>query len=229
MNRIIKKSFIVGMLCFLIAGFLNPLAVSAISKDGVYMEKMLKNYKNGKYKAAEKNAKKLHKNANEKCVKNMPKKMKQVYKKIAKAYEHKAILVDGNYVQNPEFAYYLTDIDNDNKADLIVEYGSYSNWMVDVYQYKNDSIKEIGTVSLGMYPYFHSFPDHNGVVMSAGRGGYEQISVISISNGKLKERKYGDRGVRETNIPYLSIGCVLDSHIEYDENYNSHKNYSDLK
>lgn len=73
----------------------------------------------------------------EKCVKKMPAKIKKAYRKIVKSYN-----TDNSLGKKYISGYYLTDIDNDSVAELIVRAGSSeADARFYVYDWKKGKLK----------------------------------------------------------------------------------------
>lgn len=184
------KMFMVLCMVFTVTMFMS---IGIFASQGSDMEKVLKYYGKGEYKTVKKYNKKLSKYANETCVNKISRTMEQAYQKKVKNLGEKAI------------GWYLTDINNDKKADLIVHYGTCeADYMARVYIYKNKEVKYIGQTGAG-HSTFHAYPGHNGFIVMSGHMGYESISLVQIKNGKLVTKKIGSREV----MSYLNLGCQL--------------------
>lgn len=159
------------------------------------MKKVLKYYKAKKYKKAKKYAKKLPRYANEKCVRNISKKMKRAYNakfnKLGKKAETS----------------FFTDVNNDKKADMLVLYGTCeADYTIRLYMYKNGKVVYKAKTG-GGHSTFKAYPNHKGFIRHYGHMGYESLSVIKYKHGKLVEKMYGSRDVG--NGSYLKLGCML--------------------
>lgn len=196
----------------LFAGSLTTQAASEKS-DGKNMKKVLDNYKKKNYSNAQKYANKLNKTAKEACVNKMSKGMKKAYKKVVKKYPTSYTSYNKPYL----WGYYLTDIDNDKKADLIVQVGTCeADARAYVYQYKKGKAIKVATLAGGHVSYY-AYPKHKGIVIQSAHMGYESISVVTIKNGKVTTQSIGSRDLNnKKNQNYLSLGCWLDNHIKYE-------------
>lgn len=177
------------------------ISITNISNENVAasqrsnMKKVLKCYKAKNYKKARKFAKKLPKYANEKCVRNISKKMKRAYNakfnKLGKKAE----------------ASFFTDVNNDKKADMLVLYGTCeADYTIRLYMYKNGKVVYKAKTG-GGHSTFKAYPNHKGFIRHYGHMGYESLSVIKYKRGKLVEKIYGSRDVG--NGSYLKLGCML--------------------
>ncbi len=222
MRKLTKKFFAPAVaLCLVASLFMGSANAQASEKsDGAQMEKVLKYYKAKEYTKAQKASKKLPSAAKEKCISNMSKNMKKVYRKKIKSYVSKyGIDIDvenyGTYVWD----YFLTDLDNDGKAELLIQYGSCeADVRFAAFKYKSGKAKKIGTMSCA-HAVFSAYPNHKGFVIMSGHMGYESVRVVKISNGKLKSVSYGERELTE-NSDYLNPGCLLRSHRRYNSDYS---------
>ena len=122
----------------LLCNFSLSVQAATAKSDGQNMEKLLKYYGKNKISKAKKYNKKLNAYAKEACVKKMSSKMKKAYKKIVKKWP-----VDAPTGTDYLWGYYLTDIDNDKKADLLVQVGTCeADARTHVYKYKNGKVSE---------------------------------------------------------------------------------------
>lgn len=201
----------------------NSCVTAEAASDGANMAKVLKYYGKKNYKKASKYGKKLSKTAKEACVKKMSSKMKKAYRKIVKKYPDYNHARNGFYIWN----YYLTDIDNDKKADLLVEYGSCeADVKLILYQYKKGKAKKIASTWCG-HSSFHAYPNHKGIVRMEAHMGGEALYLLTLKNGKIKSKIIGSRNVEDYN-DYLKLNGALKSHYSYN-NSKSSITYSDLK
>ena len=79
-------------------------------------QKILRLYKNKKYSKAKKLCKKLPADANEKCVKKMPQKMKKAYLKKVRSYPAQKYTSGRRSLQY----YFFTDINNSDLPSLLI-------------------------------------------------------------------------------------------------------------
>lgn len=223
MKKVIQKIMVLMLAVGLLFGASFSAQAATAKSDGKNMEKVLKYYGQNKISKAKKYNKKLSETAKESCVKKMSSKMKKAYKKVVKKWP-----VKNNYTKDYLWGYYLTDIDNDKKAELLVQVGTCeADVRVHVYKYKNGKAVKIGTMGAG-HTSFHAYPNHKGVICYWGHMGYESISVVTIKNGKLSSKGIGGRDLNESG-EWLNLKCTLDNHISYDSNYNRSLDLSDLK
>lgn len=206
--RIARKVFaVIVALTLFISNYGNVEAAS----DGTNMTKVLQYYAQKKYKKASKYSKKLNKTAKETCTSAMSSKMKKSYLKIVKKYpDFDSKTEGGKYIWD----YYITDIDNDKKADLLVYYGSCeADVKLILYQYNRGKAVKVASAYCG-HSSFHAYPNHKGVVMYEAHMGGEAIYVITLTNGKLKSKLVGSRYV-ENPDNYLNLNCNLKSHSSF--------------
>lgn len=225
MKKAFQKVMVLILAVSLLCNFSLSVQAATAKSDGQNMEKLLKYYGKNKISKAKKYNKKLNAYAKEACVKKMSSKMKKAYKKIVKKWP-----VDAPTGTDYLWGYYLTDIDNDKKADLLVQVGTCeADARTHVYKYKNGKAVKIATIGSG-HTSFHAYPNHKGVIFYSGHMGNECISVVTIKNGKVSEKTIGYRGViTETTCDWLDLKCVLKRHISYDANHKRKLDLGDLK
>lgn len=159
------------------------------------MKKVLKYYKAKKYKKANKYAKKLPKYAKERCVKNMPKKMKRAYNSKFNKLGKKAS------------EQYFTDVNNDKKADMLVKYGTCeADYTTRLYMYKKGKVVYKAKTGGGHCAYF-AYPNHKGFIVMFAHMASEALSVVKYKKGKFVVKSYGGREVGSGS--YLDLGCML--------------------
>lgn len=221
-----RKCYALLLVCGLLLSslFIAPKASAASDKE--IMEQALENYRQGNFAEVNRYGDMLSAKAHEKCVKNMSKKMKKAYRKVVKRYmkkyPYRIGIRDGMFMQG----YYLTDIDNDKKAELIirVDAGVSIGWRV--YDYKDGKAVKIGSDWVQAQD-SHTYPGHKGVVCLWGRQGAETVSIYKIKKGKLVQEVVGDYGRIETVDDFVHIGLELDDH--YSWNNGSRFSLKDLK
>lgn len=217
---------VVSFIIVLMTGFSNKPVYAASNSSN--MKKLITAYKKGDISRARKYNKKLSKYANESCVKKMSKEMKKGYKKKVKKYISK---YKANYNGKYVWDYYLTDINNDKKAELIIQYGSCeADVRIDVYQYKKGRVVKVGSTYCA-HTSFSAYQGHNGIVLMDQIQGWERMYLLTMKNGKLKRTYIGERSDSSEGkfITYLSLRCKLKSHVSYDKNYERHYNLKDLQ
>lgn len=117
--------------------------------------------------------------ANESCVVNMPEAMKTAYRNKVKSCEN--VKQYGNYVF---YNYWLTDIDNDGVAELLLNLAPDSaSAMTHVYTYKSGRLVKLGSFSGNET--VHAYPSHNGIITEGGKMGYNWLSLITVQDGEL--------------------------------------------
>lgn len=223
MKKYLQKIMIAVLLCSLFTSCTQP--VSAASA-GTNITKALKYYKQKKYKKAQKYFNKVNKSANDACVKKMSKPMKKAYRKVVKKYVKNKNNFAEYFSAGSVWGYYLTDIDNDKKADLMIRYGSCEGDVRTIlFQYKSGKAKKVAVIGSG-HTCYHAYPGHKGILECRSHMGYEDIGVLTIKNGKLKSKHIGGRATSEV---YTEIPCALDDHVHYDKDLNCSYDYEALK
>lgn len=155
--------------------------------------------------------KKLPKKASEKCVKKMSKSMKKAYLKQVKKYKtfSKADTLEGEaYI----WGYYLTDITNNGKAELIIQHGTCeADVKYTVYKYSKGKAVKICSAYMG-YSALYAYPNHKGIIATSGHMGSEAVSKLYIKKSKLKESLIGSREVSDGD-DYINLPYLLDNHV----------------
>lgn len=222
-NNKLLMLFLCSVLCVMSIFSVTANVSAATEKsDGKNMKKVLYYYGKKEYQAARKYNKKISKVAKEACVTNMTLGMKKAYRNVVKRYK-----VNTSSKQKYIWAYYLTDIDNDNKADLLVKAGTCeTDVKLYVYQYKKGKARKTGSVD-AFHTDYYAYPNHKGVLGYGGMMGEEWIRLLTVSNGKLKEKLIGSRG---TDKYWFSLRCKLNGHISYNESTEKYEVvYNDLR
>ena len=153
--------------------------------------------------------KKLPEIANESCVSTMSAGMKSAFKKEIQAWDKR----------KNEYAYYfydywLTDLDNDGTAELLLALWPYEAGAETIaYKYENGTLRKLGSV--GGMETCHAYPKHNGIVLEGGRMGYNWFKLVTYSNGKLniEELHTFDFTSGES---YISLRNALKSHNQWN-------------
>ncbi len=189
----------------------EALAASEKS-DGTNMQKVLNYYAKKQYKKAGKFNKKLSEDANEACVSKMTAPMKKAYLKIVKKYKVNAV------GDKSLWGYYLTDIDNDKKTDLLIKIATCeADAKLYVYQFKSGKAKRIGSAGAFHTEYF-AYPKHKGVVAYGGMMGEEWMRVVTVEGGQVIEKEIGSRDVGMEG-EWFGLRCALNNHITYNSDY----------
>lgn len=190
---------------------------ASAASNGKLMHKYLKAYKDRDYKQARQLVKKMPKYACEPCAKKMSKARKKAYRKVVKHYVKKYGTSDSGSGKCV-VGYYLSDLDGDNDAELLIKVGSCeADYRADVYEYlghgKTRRFIKKHAISAG-HSVFCAYPGHAGVVLAYMHKGHEKVSKYVLKNGRLKCIKYGHR----TNSSYKTVPKMcLRSHIHNDE------------
>ena len=219
-----KWTRILFALCMVLTIPLTTVSADAVSQasDAKNMEKVLKFYKSGQIKKATKYSKKMNKHAKEKCVDKMSTGMKKAYKKVLQKWP-----VNIELGEKYLWDYYLTDIDNDQKTDLLVVVGSCeADAKLYVYQYKKKKAVKTASKWCG-HTSFYAYPNHKGIIAFYGHMGAEAISVWTLKKGKIKEETVGQRVIGEED-DWFNLCCALKTYVKYDDDYNKSLDYSKL-
>ena len=220
MKKKTRKVLALGLMMTIL--FTNN-SVSNAASYGSAMEKTLKYYRQGKYSKAETYNKKLPKVITENCVKKMSSGMKKAYLKVVKKYAAKK---DKDLGISYLWDYFLTDIDNDKKADLLLKYGTCeADVKLIVFQYKKGKAVRTGSTYAGNTSFF-AYPDHKGIVAQQAHMGCESISVVTFKKGRLVYTNSAGRGVGDAD--YFALRGALKPHMVYKEG-KSYISYKDLK
>lgn len=202
----------ITLFCIMMAVFavpLLPLNTQAASQksDGKNMAKVIKCIKSKDYSSARKYNNKLNATAVEKCTSTMSKGMKKAYLKIVNKYP-----VNGFGEKTVIRDYYLTDINNDKKADLLVVTGSCEgDSRLTVYQYKKGKAKKTGSID-AIHASYSAYPNHKGIVEEFALTGYDDFSLITLKNNKLVRTKLDGTTIDKLGGSYFSLRCKLKSH-----------------
>ena len=159
------------MSCFTLVGIKSHASTKS------NMNKMVNNFCKGKYRKARKYNNKLPRYASESCVNKMSEKMKKAYRKAVKRKSSKY----GNVT------YYLTDMDNDKKAELIINYYHGRDGLYIVYDYKGGRAVKLGSMLNDGFDKPVSYPGHKGLLMSFERKGIA-LYLYTFKNGKAKSK-----------------------------------------
>lgn len=197
-----KLMLAIGLLLVVTVGVTSVYAYS----QGDLMAETLQAYAKGDFKEAERLAKKQHRHYRYAGVDKMGQAMKKAYKNVLKTGDISA--------------YYLADLNNDGKIELVYIRGEIEASMrLYAVGYAKGKIVHYGSTAAGHSAYY-AYPDHAGLVSLTGQMGYEEISLIRISKGKLQKKTLNHR---EDVKSYLPLGEALNSHL--DQNGELNKNF----
>ena len=189
---------------------LTPLESEAAVKNN--MTNFVKLYRQGKFSKARTMAKKLPKKASKRYERNMSKKMKRAYLKKVKSFKTvKDWSGSGKVPKNGYiWGYYLTDINNDKKTDLVVHHGtSASNEYVSVYTYTKGKVKKFGTVQVRSGE-LHDYPGKQGVIVTTCLKHHESMRILKVRKNKLVWEKVNERAVPSGK--YIKMPYALKDH-----------------
>lgn len=188
-------------------GSTSMTTVSAAKKASV--TKILSLYKSKKYNKVKKMCKKLPQNASEDCVKNMSKKMKKAYLKTVKTYKKYSQDSSGEHILD----YYLTDVTNNGKAELIIRhgFGDIATSSCTIYKYKKGKVIKLGTVPTA-HTTLYAYPNHAGVIGVQAIMGFETVEKYYVKKSKVKTSKIGSREDLPRGEDYISLPYLLDGH-----------------
>lgn len=166
-----------------------------------------------KFASARKQFRYCKSNKNEACIRRMSKKQKKAYRIVVKNAKLK---------NRPEWilnGYYLTDINKDGVADLILKTGDCeANMEYDIYTYKKGKavyLDSIGAGHSGLYYY----PSGNGMIKLRGTQGYEEVSLVTIRGSRVYERTINARDYVMNSGGYINMPYALSSHSKYANIY----------
>ncbi len=204
----IKRSFI----CLLFVCLLFVL-----SSETAYGASAIKTYnraasafKKGDYKSARKNFKRLKRRVDEACVENMPYNTKKAYSKMLWTFN-----TDHNSGKKYLWGYYLTDIDKDGNAELIVQYGSAeADVRAYVYSCKRGRVRFLGKFDCGHSSFYYD-PRGNGMTVHYGHMCYENIRTLKIKKNKLKISSWRKRERFIRTGSYMPTPYKLDDHVTW--------------
>ena len=193
-NNSFAKSVVVLFVITLAFFTVSVSVCSSKNSTKYYMDKVIANLKKGNVKTVNKYSAKLPKWASEKCVSKMSQKQKKAFNAIIKKeIKKRAGSLDHDVC-------FVTDIDKDGIAELLVEHGDFeAERVIVIYKYKNGKAKklkgEIDAYHLGI---ICQCPGRNGVLFCHyGRASY--FTMVSIKNDtiKTKDIAYFDEGTYE--------------------------------
>ena len=221
-KKIFWRRFCIALVLVICVSLLTPVQSEAAAKNSA--ANVVKLYRQGKYSKARTMAKKLPKKASKKYEKNMSKKMKKAYLKKVKSFKTlKNWSSSGKVPKNGYiWGYYLVDIDNDKKTDLIVKHGTCeAEVMISVYTYTKGKVKKIGTEPMG-HTALYDYPGKKGIIVMWGHMGGEEMSILKIKGKKLVWEYVGGRDV--SSKKYIQMPYTLNSHWSSKHVYGANLN-----
>ncbi len=215
------------LLLIALSGMTSMHVFASDKSDGAVMKKVLQSFKAGNYTQAQEYANTLPRYAQEKCVRKMSKKMKKAYRKEIKRHKPQLLSSSGGYkMYDCVTAYYLTDVNNDGVADLLISYGSTIHCKLYIYTYKAGKLVKLHEGYISDDRLLFAYPGHKGIVYQDAKQGGERLIVLKFSKKKCKEKIYGSR----TTGTYLDLGLKLARHTSYSTKKQRYVvNYSALK
>ena len=200
-------------LCTVISVF-PATQTMAKETDGSNMEAFLLAYQKADYTTAETYLNQISAKADASSMGTLTNAMKKAYRKLITK-----TTASTNFTKSYMMEYFLTDIDNDGKTDLITQTGTCeADTIYKFYMYVDDKAKLIGTTS-GSHSVLMAYPDHNGIVLLHGQMGYEEIDVITYENKTLTSECIGSRDAGDGD--YYEK-CLLATHTSNDNYYNNY-------
>lgn len=201
----VKKIIIVLVMALVFTGIYIKQPVTSYASDSSNVINMLNAYKKHNYSTAEKYAKKIKSTKSDSSEGKMTAYMTKAYVNVL-LNTSKEYLWDGVY---------FVDMDGDNKAEMILPYGTCEADVVAyVYKYKSGKAVKVGKFNYG-HTMLVNYPGHKGVICMMAHMGYEEIYTVSLKNGKLSYTNYGHRNVSDS---YLSLK-PLNNHMKYGKWY----------
>lgn len=195
----VKKIIMVLVMALVFTGIYIKQPVTSYASDSSNVTKMLSAYKKHNYSTAEKYAKKIKSTKSDSSEVKMTASMTKAYVNVL-LNTSKQYLWDGVY---------FVDMDGDNKAEMILPYGTCeADAVAYVYKYKSGKAVKVAQFGYG-HTMLVNYPGHKGVICMMAHMGYEEIYTISLKNGKLSSTNYGHRNVSGN---YLSLK-PLNKHI----------------
>jgi hypothetical protein len=153
--------------------------------------------------------------------------MKKAYKERVKSYLQKydgvTEIMRDNGVSQPLYigGYFLTDLDNDGNAELLILWGndSMADQNIDAFKYEKDGVRKIAE-QFQIYPgSLYAYPHHAGVIENYSRRETQNLAIIKLSDGHLKRLYYEDN--YNINDTFPAMGLYLPDHVlEYADSIN---------
>lgn len=213
----------------------QPAQALTQKQQGAYLTKALNAYNAGRYAQAIKAAKKLPKYANEPCTKKMSKKMKKAYRKTInkwKLYSSGAKAPAKGWLDD----FYVTDINNDGIADLILKTGTCeADYCYRMYTYKGGKAKLMRKVYASHSYIMLAYPKHKGIVYT-----YDHMARVQLIKGTFASTKsyrtvdwsaYASspskcKGLKAWKA--IASHLQLKHHVVWDANYKQHIKWREL-
>lgn len=198
---------------------------------GINMEMFLTAYKNKEYDKAKSISEGNPEQYKEKCVSELTDDEKKLYLAKVKEYDKP----DSEFPQDKFLrGYYLTDYDNDGKAELIVAIplkGATSNSTLYVFKANGDKVEQIAEFSERNYS-LYAYPNHDGIVVGDTDTSYMTYGIVR-GDGSAPE-EIGTRTIDEVEGAdidelMMSPGYQLNSHFTYNNDGTETVDYSDLE
>lgn len=203
------KAVVLLMLCLCLFWIKDSAKVQAASARSTY-KKAITYYKKKKFTKANQVFRRLPRTVSDRKAGKLTAGMKRAYKRVVKSYR----LDSGSlYSKKPLiWGYYLTDINKDKKPELLVKYGTCeADVRLRIYTYKNGRAKRVKTLYCS-HSGFYYYPLGNGVLMLQGHMEYENLTLITMKNGRIKTKTLGQRQIKKS---YVSPAYSLEGHISY--------------
>lgn len=203
----------------LVAGPIAAEPAQALSQkaQGKAMTQALKQVKKGNYAKAAKTVKKLPATASEPCTKKMSKSAKKAFKKVVKGYRLDPISI---YAKAPSKGwlqdFYLSDVNNDGKADLILKTGTCeADYRFTAYIYDKKKGKAVKYASSWAgHAVLLAYPKHKGLAMFTMHQGYAGYGLTLNKKAATTPTMYGS--VADADLKGYCWFCnQLKSHVVY--------------
>ena len=223
MKKTINKKYsikiLAAMLLLLCSFTIGGVASRASVKSD--MDNMVKYFRKGKYTKSRQYNNKLPQYASESCVNKIPQKLKNAYRgKIKNLYQKygKNIYYMRGYSSDRGMSYYLTDLDNDKQAELIIRYypkKDSDGWPTfEVYDYKGGKVVKLGNIVDDGFSKPVSYPGHKGLLFPFERKGIA-LDLYTFKNGKAK-RKCLKNATYDYSITDQLPNYIRNSLVEYN-------------
>ncbi|SDB25127.1 hypothetical protein [Eubacterium oxidoreducens] len=227
--RMTKRFAAMALAAVMVLCVAPQATMAAGSSSGKLMKQYVTAYKAGKFSKAKKLSSKMKSTVVEPATKKMSKKMKKAYKAKVKSYVKKYGMFDVDSSSEYVWGYYLSDLNNDGKTELVISYGSCeADARMDVFTYKKGKAVKVNkeTIACG-HCTFHAYPNHKGMIVSQAHMGGESVSIMKMTEkGKIKITVLNSRSnLEEYTLPQM----YLSGHISYDSNYNEKISYKVFK